>query len=88
MTISDGVALKAERSRRLRQELHDAGLPDEPAHGFQPVRLKELLARNSLVVRRFSIDGTAVFATPPFVGEIYSSDRFVLEAVRSTRSEP
>ncbi|MEM9748829.1 MAG: class I SAM-dependent methyltransferase [Actinomycetota bacterium] len=87
VSIIDGVALDSDEAASLDAELRSAGRPGEPVYGFDLDALAEQLDAVGLVVDRIELDGTATFATPPFVSRPYTSDRFHLTA-RKTRARP
>ena len=84
VTIIDGVAFPAERARCLERELIAAGRRPEPIPGFDVDELAASLVGWGFVVESIRLDGTATFATRPIVSEDYVTDRFVLEARRSS----
>jgi len=82
MTIIDGVALSNDEASLLDAELARAGLDAEPIYGFDLRELTEQIEQAGLRVEQLDIDGTATFATPPFVSKTYESDRFILSVCR------
>ncbi len=87
LLVVDGVALDHVDIEELDGELRAAGLPGEPMYGFDLDALTGLLNAAGLVVEQIDINGTATFATPPFVSREYTSDRFHLTA-RKARPTP
>ncbi|MCP5033153.1 MAG: class I SAM-dependent methyltransferase [Actinomycetia bacterium] len=82
LTIVDGVALSRTDAQALDHELASAGLPAEPWYGFDVEWLSTVTTNAGLGVESIDLDGTATFATPPFVSRPYTSARFMLVATR------
>ncbi len=81
LTIRDGVALDANEAAHLDDELRQAGHPSEPVYGFDLDELAELVRASGLVIEDIHMEGTATWATPPFVSKPYTSERFHLTAL-------
>ncbi|MEO1056069.1 MAG: methyltransferase domain-containing protein [Actinomycetota bacterium] len=84
LAVVDGVALDPAKVETLEAELSAARLPGEPVYGFDLNELTSQFGEAGLDVEQIDIDGTATFATPPFVSREYTSERFHLTA-RKTR---
>ncbi|MEM9513987.1 MAG: methyltransferase domain-containing protein [Actinomycetota bacterium] len=86
LVVIDGVALDEVEVEALETELRAAGLPGEPVYGFDLNTLTVQLGEAGLAVEQIDIDGTATFATPPFVSREYTSHRFQLTARKARRA--
>jgi len=80
LTVVDGVALPAAVAQALDAELLANGHPPEPIYGFDLDDLCVALRQAGFEIQSTRIEGTATWATPPFVSTTYTSDRFTLVA--------
>ena len=80
--LTDGVAMSPAEAAAMNAELTDAGLPGEPRGGIDLDHLVEACVRAGLTIVSVEVVGRAVFASPPHVSRVYSTDRFEVVAER------